>query len=35
VRQEHPIPIGARLVSVQVRTEVAQYPPAVDDTGVA
>ena len=34
VRQEHPVPTGAELIKVQVRTAVAQSPPAVDATGV-
>ena len=34
VRQEHPVPTGAELIKVQVRTGVAQNPPAVDETGV-
>ena len=34
VRQEHPVPTGAELVSAQVRTVVAQYPPIVDGIGV-
>jgi hypothetical protein len=34
VRQEHPVPTGAALVKAQVLTEVAQYPPTVDETGV-
>jgi hypothetical protein len=34
VRQEHPVPTGAGLAKAQVRTDVAQYPPAADATGV-
>lgn len=34
VLQEHPVPTGAALMSAQVLTDVAQYPPTVEDTGV-
>jgi hypothetical protein len=34
VLQEHPVPTGAEVVKAQVRTEVTQYPPDADATGV-